>query len=122
MQWEHVSLAVCTLSLAIAAGCVGWISVFSPPARLRKMVEAAEICVSNLLRRVDEVELRQQTWKNELDAYLDQMDDQVTRLQGRTKRADAATKRLANAEGVAQEAPVTREQIVQAARDRVYNQ
>lgn len=110
-------LAACTISLVLSLGCLLWCALFSSPASIRKFVDqgiAHSTAAMNLAEQTDAKFLQH---KVDSEAILQSVEGVLDSIERKRRQTSAAMTRLnANEEPV----PQTRDDVVNAARQKVY--
>jgi hypothetical protein len=110
--------AACALSLVLSAGCLVWVVLFSGPASIRKVVDQCAYNVLKLGADFESVKAAFTQHKAEIAGIEEAIQGTLESVERKRKQIAGSASRLnvAQAEAV----PQTREEIVNAARQRVY--
>jgi len=108
----------CALSLVLSAASLLWCALFSAPARQKKMVEQANDLAQEALTRVEATATHFIQLKIDHEAFLESVEGVLSSVEKKRRRVAGAESRL-NAGGTDPE-PQTRDDIVQAARTKIY--
>lgn len=88
-----VLIVVGSTSIFVNAGLAWWILTRSDLGKLHTSMELARNAAEQAMLRVDTIELRQTTWKAELDDYLGAIDDILERTEKKRRRAQSSEQR-----------------------------
>jgi len=111
-----VALA-CGLSLVLSAGSLVWVSLFSAPASQRRAVDNAIATAIDAVARADSVATAFLQHKIDTEGILESVEGVLASVEKKRRRVAGAESRLNLA---AEPEPQTRDDIVQAARAKVY--
>jgi len=111
------ALAACALSLVLSSGSILWCLAFSSPASLRKEVDGVRAQVSSAIAEVQKIESQFLAQKNDLAAFEESVTGILESVERKRKQIAGSASRL---QMVEPEQPVTRDDIVAAARAKVY--
>ncbi len=107
----------CGLSLVLASASLLWCALFAAPARQKKMVEQANDLAQEALTRVEATASHFIQLKIDNEAFLESVEGVLSSVEKKRRRVAGAESRLTAAE---EPEPQTRDEIVSAARARVY--
>ena len=107
----------CGLSLVLSAASILWCVLFSAPARQKKMVDGAIDLAQEALTRVEATATHFIQLKVDHEAFLESVEGVLSSVEKKRRRVAGAESRLTAAE---EPEPQTRDEIVSAARSRIY--
>jgi len=107
----------CGLSLVLASASLLWCALFAAPARQKKMVEQANEIAQEALTRVEATATHFIQLKIDHEAFLESVEGVLSSVEKKRRRVAGAESRLTAA---ADPEPETRDEIVAAARARIY--
>jgi len=112
----YIALA-CGTSLTFAVASLIWCSIFSAPARQKKMVDDAGAFAQEAISRAEAIGASFIQLKMDNEAFLESVEGVLSSVEKKRRRISGAESRLNLA---ADPEPQTRDDIVQAARAKVY--
>lgn len=107
----------CAGSFVLSAASLLWCAIFSAPARQKKMVDRANVLAEEALARAGAIATNFSQLKIDNEAYLESVEGVLASVEKKRRRVAGAESRLNLAE---EAAPETRDDIVSAARARIY--
>jgi hypothetical protein len=105
----------CAVSMALSIASITWVIVYSAPAALRKSVEQSSSIAIDSNTRVDQLEARFVHHKAETSALHESIEGILDSVERKRRQISGAASRLKP-----EPEPVTRDDIVQLARRKVY--
>lgn len=112
-----VTVAACTTSLLLSGAAVLWCALFSGPAQLRAHVERGILVAEQSSLRCDQLDARFIAHKSETTALHESIESVLDQVERKRKQTAAGVSRL---QAVTEPEPTTREDILAAARRKVY--
>ncbi len=107
----------CAASLCLSIAAIVWCALFSTPASIRKEVDGGRALARSALEAVEQVEARFLQHKAEIGALAEAIEGTLDSVERKRRQISGAASRL---NAVPDAAPQTRQEIVDAARARVY--
>ncbi|GAG05984.1 unnamed protein product, partial [marine sediment metagenome] len=107
----------CTLSLLLSGAAILWCALFSGPASIRKFVDHGIAIANTAYTRGEELEAKFLQHKLETEAIREGIEGVLESVEKKRRQTSAAASRLQLS---AEPEPTTRDEIVQAARQRVF--
>lgn len=107
----------CGTSLVLASASILWCALFSAPARQKKMVDRANVVAEEALARTDAMAALFRQLKLDNEAYMESVEGVLESVEKKRRRISGAESRLNLAE---ETQPQTRDDIVNAARSKIY--
>ena len=110
-------IAACTCSLLLAAASLLWCSLFSSPSSIHKHLERTQGAAESALTRADSMEVRFLEHKVETVALHEAIQGVLDSVEKKRRQTAPASSKLSLA---TEPEPITRDDILAAARAKVY--
>jgi len=107
----------CGLSLVLSGASIVWCALFSAPARQRKLSESAFEFAQEAISRAEALSASFTQLRIDNESYLESVEGVLSSVEKKRRRVAGAESRLNAAE---EPAPATRDDIVSAARAKIY--
>ncbi len=117
-MWVVPALAACAVSLVLSTASFVWVIAFSTPASIRKFVDHGIAIAKEALHKAEEIEIRFLAHKADTTAIHESIEGVLESVERKRRQISGAASRLNTPP--AEPVPMTRDEIVQAARGKVY--
>jgi len=118
MEFSTSALVLaCAVSLCLSTASLVWCALFSTPASIRKEVDGGRALARQALEQVEQVEGRFVNHKAEIGALAEAIEGTLDSVERKRRQISGAASRL---NVVPDNVPKSRQEIVDAARARVY--
>lgn len=107
----------CAASLALSCLAILWCALFSSPARYVKRAEYIEASISDCVAEVEAIQAKFVQHKAEISALAEAIEGTLDSVERKRRQISGAASRL---NSVVEDAPKSRQDIVDQARARVY--
>lgn len=120
MQTELALVLACTFSVALSSASLLWCALFSGPASLRKLVDTLGLEIASVVRRIDTVEAGFIAHRAEISGIAEAIEGTLESVERKRRQTAAAASRINGGRLPDNAAAPSRDEIVTAARQRVY--
>ncbi len=113
------ALIACAVSILLSTASIIWVVLFSTPALLRKYVEHSLAIAKDAHTKAEAIESKFLIHKTEMNGLYEAVDGVLDSVEKKRRQTSAAASRVALVQDQEAE-PQTRDEIVAAARRKVY--